>query len=453
MLEFEVIKWLTYGLLAICFWFFIKKQNEVPFIYWFFFYSSGLRRYELIAIERKTTYVVVAYWDMFIMNDEIALQALNYFFLGTALFTVLFIYFYSTKPLKVQNLDNDDIFEKFTINNLTLIFSVFFVTSLLNTLKYILYKISFSYGYFLPLGVSGGLIVIFSAFSTLNPKKYGSLRFVMLVLMGYMAVVSYNPIVRFSFISWVACVGVILTGRLKLTQKFIVYFVGGLLVMMFFGIAGYSRRNKLEEKTFTEIITQSWERNQSTEDANMLDGFMMVLQVYPNLSDYAYGVNHLEIIVRPIPRSWWPNKPSGGWANKLGLNDNLVERHITVGISESIFGTFYAEGGLTGIIIGSLLYALFYRYLFRVSYNFTSKMRFLIKGLIIASTVPLLRGGDVAGISVFIILSFWPVFIIIRAYNSYVITENRRQRRFAARRDERQRLEELVRNARELAMS
>jgi hypothetical protein len=240
---------------------------------------------------------------------------------------------------------------------------------------------------------------------------------------------------------------------LKLAQKFLVYTLGGLLVMMFFGIAGYSRRNKLEQKTFTEIITQSWERNQSTEDANMLDGFMMVLQVYPNMSDYAYGVNHLEIIVRPIPRSWWPNKPSGGWANKLGLNDNLVERHITVGISESIFGTFYAEGGLIGIIVGSLMYALFYRYLFRVSYNFTSKMRYLIKGLIIASTVPLLRGGDVAGISVFIILSFWPVFIIIRAYSSYVITENRRQKRFAARRDERQRLEELVRNARELAMS
>jgi hypothetical protein len=396
---------------------------------------------------------VVAFWDMFKMTDEIALTALNYFFAGTAFFIVCYMVLFTDKPFRKMVPDNDKIMQRFVQSHLSLFLTIFFVTALLTILRFFLYRISYSYGYFLPLGIAGGLISIFIPFITLDRKKYGGLKFLLLLLIVYMGALSYNPIIRFSFISWVICVGIIFTGAMKMRQKFLTYIVGGTMALLFFSLAGVSRRTDITRMSVSEIVEASWERSNSSEDANMLDGFMMVLQVYPNMAEYAYGVNHLEIFVRPIPRTWWPNKPVGGWANKLGLNNENIKSNLTIGISESIFGTFYCEGGIVGMAIGCLAYALFYRYLFRKSSAYQSRMKHVYKGLIVAATIPVLRGGDVAGISAFIILSFWPVFLVFYVYNRYVKSEVRRIRLFERRLRARQKLEDIVNSARQIAMN
>ena len=161
----------------------------------------------------------------------------------------------------------------------------------------------------------------------------------------------------------------------------------------------------------------AFERSSSKEDQNMLDGLMMVMDVYPNHLDYHYGGEHFEILLRPIPRAIWPEKPVGGYANKLGLND---VRKGTVGISQTIYGTFYGEGGVAGIVILSILYGYFFVRLFRMIGRYDSDLYWILKGIVLASFIPILRGGDLPGIVAFIGMSYWPVFLIVWQYNRYL---------------------------------
>ncbi|MDP5081566.1 MAG: hypothetical protein NWP87_02840, partial [Winogradskyella sp.] len=92
-------------------------------------------------------------------------------------------------------------------------------------------------------------------------------------------------------------------------------------ILLFFSFLGASRESSFRAVSLGEQLELSLERALNTEDQNMLDGFMMVLDVYPKFLDFSLGAEHIEILLRPIPRSWWPGKPLGGYANKLGLND------------------------------------------------------------------------------------------------------------------------------------
>jgi len=145
----------------------------------------------------------------------------------------------------------------------------------------------------------------------------------------------------------------------------------------------------------------------------------MVLQVYPQHLDYHWGSEHLEILYRPIPRSLWPNKPLGGYANKIGLNDNMGGG--SVGISQSLYGSFYGEGGIFGIVVLCFIYALVLNRIMLISLRYKSDVRHLIKGITIASLVPLLRGGDLPGVYAFIGMTFWPVFYFIYKYKKFAV--------------------------------
>ena len=229
--------------------------------------------------------------------------------------------------------------------------------------------------------------------------------------------ISYNPSQRFQFLSWMVAIGIIAFQTYTPTKKIKYYIIGGAFVMLFFSLAGVARKHNLSNMSFSQMYDAAMERSETKEDQNMLDGFMMVLDVYPEHLDYHWGMEHLEILMRPIPRKLWPGKPFGGYANKLGLND---VKKGTVGISQTIYGTFYGEGGIIGIIILSILYGWLFVKLFRYSEYYDSDMKWLLKGIIIASFVPILRGGDLPGIIAFIGMSYWPVFLILYQYNKFL---------------------------------
>src|SRR5207248_5211382 len=109
--------------------------------------------------------------------------------------------------------------------------------------------------------------------------------------------------------------------------------------------AGAMRKEDVEPDEFQQA---AWERFVFASDADMLDGMVLLQQVYPDMLEFRHGMEHLEILARPIPRSLWPNKPLGGYMNKLGLIDK--DSGFNLGISQSLFGSFYEEGGMIGVI-------------------------------------------------------------------------------------------------------
>ncbi|HPI11516.1 MAG TPA: O-antigen polymerase [Catalimonadaceae bacterium] len=408
---------------------FFIKNDELPILFVLFFYTSGLNRYNLV-VSGGDRWVRVAYAkNIFNLTNELGLQALNYFFLGTAMMCVSYITFSLTRKEPKVFKDNDGLLRLFLKQNQVPIIIVFLVISSTSFYAKLAFVNSFmasgggismggSYYIMLGFGIGGVITLMYLIFKNYDIKKQFIPKLIIGAILAFAASMTYSSSGRFQFLSWSITIGVIFVGNNNPLYKLRIYIIGGLIVSLAFGLAGVKRRTDTSSMSTFQKLSLAWERNKSTEDATMLDGFMMVLEVYPNHLGYHYGSEHLEILYRPIPRSIWPNKPLGGYANKLGLNDNMGGG--SVGISQSIYGTFYGEGGTTGIIVLSVIYCLIVNLIMRYSLSYNSDLRHIIKGITIASLVPLLRGGDLPGIYAFIGMSFWPVFVFISRYNSFL---------------------------------
>ena len=221
------------------------------------------------------------------------------------------------------------------------------------------------------------------------------------------ALLTFQPSLRFQFLGWVLAVTVIVSSGRSVKRKALLLVTGLVLAAGSFAVQGALRN---EDDLDEDIGTNAWERFASAQDANMLDGFVLLRQVYPDLLNYSYGGEHLEILSRPIPRAWWPNKPVGGYMNKLGIID--VRTGFTLGISPSVFGSFYQEGAIYGVILLSALYGYGFGRLVRYSAEVMPFAGLIIRGCACAALIPLLRGGDLPGIYAWFGMSFWPVVLI-----------------------------------------
>ncbi|CAN5398457.1 hypothetical protein BH23BAC1_BH23BAC1_21060 [soil metagenome] len=432
-MDIEFIKVGSILLTFIVIIYFFKKNDEFLIILAFFFLSTGLNRYSTI-IKGDLDWVRVNYaYSIFSLDDTLALEALNLFFWGTITFTLSYVFFNSeNKRIAYKHIDDNNFFRKFLDKKKPLIIYLFVLFIIINSFTAVILKgaenIAYGNSYFFLFGLAiGGIfLLIFMIYRKLDFKNNLLLKSLLLIILIYSAILSYNPTLRFQFLSWMIALGYLILKDASPMKKARLYIVGGFVLIIFFSLAGVARYQNLNSLSWDEKYYLALERATATEDQNMLDGFMMVLQVYPQELEYHYGMEHLEILMRPIPRALWPSKPVGGYANKLGLND--AEKG-TVGISQTIYGTFYGEGGILGILIFSITYGYFFVKLFRYANRYSSDMKYLLRGIILASVIPILRGGDIPGIIAFIGMSYWPIFLILYQYNKYLkikpVSENK----------------------------
>jgi hypothetical protein len=407
---------------------FFIRNDEIPVLFVLFFYTSGLQRYTLVTAGANR-WVRVAYAkNIFNLTDELGLQALNYFFLGTLSLTLAYSFFafrrnppevFKDEPLSLLYFLRQNQF--LIVSGFALIGSVSFYAKLAFVNSFLAsgggIASGGSYYVMIGFGLGGVIPLMYLIFKSYDIKTQYLPKLMIGAVIALAASMTYSSSGRFQFISWAVTVGITFVGDSNPFYKMRIYLIGGLALSLAFGLAGVARRVDTQKMSTFQKFSAAWDRNKSTEDATMLDGFMMVLQVYPKHLDYHYGTEHLEILYRPIPRSWWPDKPLGGYANKLGLNENMGGG--SVGISQSLYGTFYGEGGVAGIIILCIIYAFLLNALISRSIRYNSDVRHLIKGAAIASIIPLLRGGDLPGIYAFIGMSFWPVILFTFRYSSF----------------------------------
>ena len=233
-------------------------------------------------------------------------------------------------------------------------------------------------------------------------------RFGALLLFAAIIYLTFQPSMRFQFLGWCVAVTIILASGQPFLRRAQVLVIGLVGAVALFAVAGALRN--AEEPT-VELEQSAWERFAFAEDANMLDGFALLRQVYPEMLDYSYGEEHLEILERPIPRAWWPGKPVGGYMNKLGII--TADSDFMLGISPSLFGSFYQEGGLVGVLILSIIYGFGFGRLVSFSTRIVPLGGLLLRGMLAAAIVPLLRGGDLPGIYAWFGMSFWPCVLLL----------------------------------------
>jgi hypothetical protein len=233
-------------------------------------------------------------------------------------------------------------------------------------------------------------------------------KFVAVALFVAIGYLTFQPGMRFQFLGWFVAVTIILSAGQSVVHRARVLAIGLLGAVTLFAVAGALRNT---EDPTVGVEQSAWERFAFAQDANMLDGFVLLRQVYPRLLDYSRGGEHLEILERPIPRAWWPDKPVGGYMNKLGII--TADTGFTLGISPSLFGSFYQEGGLAGVVLLSIIYGFAFARLVSFSTRIVPLTGLLIRGALAAAIVPLLRGGDLPGIYAWLGMSFWPCFLLL----------------------------------------
>jgi hypothetical protein len=237
---------------------------------------------------------------------------------------------------------------------------------------------------------------------------------------------TFQPGMRFQFLGWFVAATIILSSGQSVVRRAQVLAIGLAGGVGLFAVAGALRNT---EDPTVELQQSAWERFAFAQDANMLDGFVLLRQVYPAQLDYSYGREHLEIFERPIPRAWWPDKPVGGYMNKLGLI--TADTGFMFGISPSLFGSFYQEGGLVGVVLLSVIYGFGFGRLVSFSTRIVPLAGLLVRGILAAAIIPLLRGGDLPGIYAWFGMSFWPCVLLLGLRRREFFARIPRQQQFA----------------------
>lgn len=227
-------------------------------------------------------------------------------------------------------------------------------------------------------------------------------------ILAYVAYLTFSPSLRFQFLGWIVGAAIVITANYARKKRILALLIATIIGVGTFAFAGSLRDTGISDRA--DVANPTERQFTSAADANMLDGFVMLEEVYPDMLDYTWGGDHLEILLRPIPRALWPNKPVGGYANKLGLNDYTVG--IT-GISPSIFGSFYAEGGIIGIVILSIIYGAGLAVIMSYTMRLKPFAGLILRAVVCASLVPMLRGGDLAGGYAWIAMAYWPCFLLL----------------------------------------
>jgi len=227
--------------------------------------------------------------------------------------------------------------------------------------------------------------------------------FILLLVIGYL---TFGPTGRFMFLGWIIGGSYIFSTFWFGRKRMLVLLGSAVAALALFGIAG-AMRYEQESGTFSASL----DRTAAAEDANMLDGLVLLMQVYPKQLPFQYGMGHFEILERPIPRALWPGKPVGGYMNKLGIFN--AGSSGTTGISPTLFGSFYTEGGWGAVFILSLIYGWAFARIVSYSCELRPLFGVLIRACLLGGIIPLLRGGDLPGIYAWLGMAFWPVFLFL----------------------------------------
>lgn len=213
---------------------------------------------------------------------------------------------------------------------------------------------------------------------------------------------------RFQFLGWLVTSGTILSSSYRPKTRLIILALAAVVGSGVFAVAG-ALRGTVEEGALNQA---AWGRFFSAEDANMLDGFALLKAAFPNTVPFRWGMTHLEILLRPIPRAIWPEKPvGGGYLMEAGLVDPSTG--ATLGFSPTFYGDFYSEAGLFGVLLFASLYGAVLGTIVKRSAGIHPFAGVLIRAILCSALVPLLRGGDLPGIYAWIGMAFWPCFLLL----------------------------------------
>ncbi|WP_291275029.1 hypothetical protein [Flavobacterium sp.] len=392
--------------------FYLQKRSEVPIFIALF---NMMVQYRILSLEMGTSHFVSFNYEIdFIFNFEIAYKVAELILLGSSVMMYGFMYFFKEPVKKIK--DSNEYLRQFLLQRKTVIF---IGLGIFTFFEIVLHDVANSYSYLTKLANSSFILLFFMVFIVTRVSNL-QVKVVYFAVFLLIAVVTYSPELRFQFLGWMIPVGYFITRNIKPVKKLWFMAAGLFVILVIFSAARVLRYANASSEALSvdELYEESVERMEESDDVNFIDGFMMMYQVYPKYLDYNYGLDHLNILLRPIPRNLWPDKPLAGWFQNYQKKYGLEK--TTVGFSPTIYGVFYGEMGTEGIIIFSVLWAFFLVWLYRYINQFRSDLSWLLTGVLLTAMIPVFRSGDLPGDIAIVLMSYWPVIYFVREYKKFV---------------------------------
>ena len=82
-----------------------------------------------------------------------------------------------------------------------------------------------------------------------------------------------------------------------------------------------------------------------------------IVEHFPKKSDFHYGKSYLTVFIAPIPRVWWPEKPTVRIGKYVG--GEVMGRNSNTGVVPGIIGEAYLNFGIGGVISILFLFGVF----------------------------------------------------------------------------------------------
>ncbi len=176
----------------------------------------------------------------------------------------------------------------------------------------------------------------------------------------------------------------------------------------------------ITEVTSAMITDVTTGRNQ---DQMIMDEFASSVSLVDNGHHYYYGALYYPLLVVPIPKQWWPDKPPINWYVHEISTPSRPMAHT--GMVTTLHGESYANLGVVGIIIISYVvaYYLGWFYFRALRHSYFSVYRFLYL-MVACNLVQVFRDG-LTSLVVFTLVNMTPLVIIaVLSYLSFRRTRN-----------------------------
>jgi hypothetical protein len=195
------------------------------------------------------------------------------------------------------------------------------------------------------------------------------------------------------------------------------YVIGFILIMMaiFFPLKDIGKMAQ-EGETAAEIVDVSKESvntalSAKAPDQLFLDQFACALTLVDDQGKFYYGSTYLSLLALPIPRQWWPDKPSV--ADYIRDLSSPTRPMAEMGMIVTYLGESYANLGYFGIIFIPYLTAYWLaRAYFRAYRSHYLSVARLVYLLVACNLIQVYRDGLVS-IVIFTWVNMMPLMVIV----------------------------------------